>query len=436
MKTYNKKNILTVLLGLLLIGVSTQTVLAVDYVSSIPYIVNGSTPPPPSLSVTLAAAPNVLTLPSNQTTLTWAFPVGTPTVCGGTSSPSTSWNGSSPSVAGGSQVVGGLTAGSYIFSISCTDGTNTATDSALVVVNSSGPDLVASSITPYVATINVPLSFSGMITNQGNVTTGASFPSFFQVASAAMGGGTVVDLAPTTISTLAAGASTTTGSPSYTFISTGIKSVRLCADKSSSSGGGTIAESDESNNCGPWTRVTVSPPQTTTPSVTLSAAPSAIFTGNASTLSWVSSNVTSCTASASPASGSWTGSRPTASVYPHESTGPLAVTTTFMIDCTGPYGAASSQAKVNVTAKGTGVSVNLTATPDRISPGDSSVLAWSSANATSCTGNFPTGGATAGTFSVNPIVNTTYKIQCTDGTNDASAQATVTLKRRFLFIEY
>lgn len=174
-----------------------------------------------------------------------------------------------------------------------------------------------------------------------------------------------------------------------------------------------------------------------TPSVNLNAAPTSIFSGSTSTLSWTSANVTSCTASAIPASGSWTGARPTASAFPHESTGALTATKTFTLTCTGPGGSAFSSKTVTVVPITTNIFAELTATPDRIVSGGSSTLSWTSTNATSCSGiGFATGGLTSGSIPVSPTVNTTYTLTCTNGSDSASDQASVTLRRKFLFIEF
>ncbi len=448
-KIYTKKNILTALFSLFIIaGFGVQSAFAGVYYANINYIVGSTPPPPPSLTVTLLASPNTMTLPSNQTTLTWSFPAGTPTSCNATSSPSTAWNGTSPSTSGGSQPVTGLTAGSYIFSISCTDGTNTANDSALVVVNSSGPDLTAGPIGPTVATLNASTAYSGTITNQGNANASSVFPFIFQTATSQLGAN-AADVPPSgTIPSLNSGASVNVSSPGITFSTTGFHWVRVCADMNSiSGGGGTITESNEGNNCGAWTRVMVSSqPPSNSATVTLYAngiqGGISIFSGDSADLTWTSQYVSSCTASATPASVTWVGSRPVQSTPPPESTGPLSTTTGFTISCTPTAGGqpVTSSVKVNVSTKTSGLNVTLTALPDKISPGQSSVLSWnstSSAGPTTCEDvNFPTGGAGAGTLSVSPTVTTTYKVKCTDGVEEKIAQAIVTLKRRFLFIEY
>ena len=118
------------------------------------------------------------------------------------------------------------------------------------------PDLTASS-TPTTATTNVARTYTSTISNIGDTGTLISFPYFFQKATEANGGGTITGLVSSTMTNLASGANNTATSPSITFSVAGVYSVRVCADKTSSSGGGNIVESDEDNNCNPWADVTV-----------------------------------------------------------------------------------------------------------------------------------------------------------------------------------
>ncbi|MEI7719765.1 MAG: CARDB domain-containing protein [bacterium] len=145
------------------------------------------------------------------------------------------------------------------------------------------PDLIASTVIPNTAVAGSAVTLSATVTNRGTASTGASFSNFFQVATATNGGGTVTDLAPAVMSALAANASGATAKP-YTFTTAGTYSVRACADKSSATDLGAIAESDETNNCGTWTNVVV----TAAPAsdlTTSAAQPTAAVVGNAVTLS-------------------------------------------------------------------------------------------------------------------------------------------------------
>lgn len=128
----------------------------------------------------------------------------------------------------------------------------------------SSPDLTAGAVTPFTATAGTPSIFSAIISNTGAGSTGAGFSNFFQVATAANGGGVITDLTSSTMTTLAAGVNAVSTSPAYTFPVAGTYSVRACADKTSSGNTGVITESDETNNCGVWTTVTVVAPSSCT----------------------------------------------------------------------------------------------------------------------------------------------------------------------------
>jgi hypothetical protein len=79
------------------------------------------------------------------------------------------------------------------------------------------------------------------------------------------------------------------------------------------------------------------------PTVTLNASPTSLAAGGATTLSWTTTNATSCTASGGTFSGSEpAGSGSTAVV--------VSATTTYTLTCTGPGGSASSSATVTATA--------------------------------------------------------------------------------------
>ena len=120
----------------------------------------------------------------------------------------------------------------------------------------------------------------------------SGFQNFFQVASGANGGGTITGLLPSTISTLAAGASSPI-TRSYTFPNIQTCSARACADKGSASDAGTVVEASETNNCGPWQNITVSGSAPTAPTLT---ATTCTIAANASTcpgrVTWVIQNAT------------------------------------------------------------------------------------------------------------------------------------------------
>ena len=202
------------------------------------------------------------------------------------------------------------------------------------------------------------------------------------------------------------------------------------------------------------------PPTCTTFSGTtaiLSVSPTAVAHGAKATLTWSSGGgATSCTAG-----GPWSTS---GNLSGSGLTDPILADTTFTLQCTGPGGtSAIASATVTVgaqtcsngtnnppacTTKSDGTCLNgannpptcssytsptvsLVATPDTIDVGQSSVLTWSSSNASTCvsSGGFDTGGATTNStgVSVSPIITSNYGITCTGIGGPSSAIATVTV---------
>jgi hypothetical protein len=137
------------------------------------------------------------------------------------------------------------------------DENNNCSPSWSIITVSSSPtiDLVSGAVSPTSVNEGASANFSATISNAGTAATGASFPYFFQAASGAGGTGTITDLTSKTMTALAGGAAGT-ASQAYTFTDPGTHSMRVCADKTSSAGGGVITESDENNNCGAWTNIT------------------------------------------------------------------------------------------------------------------------------------------------------------------------------------
>src|SRR5688500_12153353 len=76
----------------------------------------------------------------------------------------------------------------------------------------------------------------------------------------------------------------------------------------------------------------------TGPSMSLTANPTSVASGGSSTLTWNSTNATSCSAT-----GAWSGTKgPSGS----QSTGPLNTSSTFSLSCGGPNGTASVSVQV------------------------------------------------------------------------------------------
>ena len=181
----------------------------------------------------------------------------------------------------------------------------------------------------------------------------------------------------------------------------GSHSYEICIDKVPDPNGA-VTESDENNNCSPWTNFTVAS-NPVVPTVDIRAngsnGPISIPWGTAATLSWTSTDATSCTAS-----GAWSGSK---SISNSESTGNItSFPRTYTITCTGP-GGTSAPDSVTINQSTPTLSINLTSNP---SP---------------ATGNFPlavnlTAAITAYTGNPSESVNYTFWWDCDDPSNDVA----------------
>jgi hypothetical protein len=144
---------------------------------------------------------------------------------------------------------------------------------------------------------------------------------------------------------------------------------------------------------------------TPSPTVSLTTSATAIAQGAAATLTWSSTNATACTASQG-----WSGSKPTSG---SESTGALSATTTFTLACTGAGGSATQSITVTAVPPPT---LTLNATPTVVNATGTSVLTWSSTNATSCSasGGWSGARAAAGAEDMRPLIaDSTFTLVCT-----------------------
>jgi hypothetical protein len=144
------------------------------------------------------------------------------------------------------------------------------------------------------------------------------------------------------------------------------------------------------------------------PAVTLSASPSStIDQGQTATLTWISSNATSCTAS-----GAWSGSLSTegsVDVSP-------SATSNYNISCSGAGGSDSASVTVTVNAPPavSAPTLNLSASPSTVSRGGTITLSWSSTDANSCSasGNWSGIKPGAGTESIVISNSVTFTLSC------------------------
>jgi hypothetical protein len=269
------------------------------------------------------------------------------------------------------------------------------------------PDLTPTSLSYNTATGN----FTSVVLNQGAgpVPAGVIIGNGFYVDGNFATWGSVYG-------PLAAGASVTItssgGGGPYT-IPSGTHTIEVKTNDYGTTG--RFVESDPSNNTLSQS-ITIGG-SAPAPTASLTASPTSIVSGNSSTLTWSSTNATSCSGTGFTASGT-SGST---SVSP-------TATTTYTITCSGSGGQqATASATVTVTAAAA-PTASLTASPTSIVSGNSSTLSWSSTNATSCSGTGFTASGTSGSTSVSPTATTTYTITCSgSGGQQATASATVTV---------
>lgn len=95
--------------------------------------------------------------------------------------------------------------------------------------------------------------------------------------------------------------------------------------------------------------------------------------GGYATLSWTSSDVSSCSAS-----GAWTGSR---AVQGSETIGPIDAANRYTLTCSGIAGSVSSSASVSLVE---GPDIELVATPQAVEPGATAKLSWNTDHASQC----------------------------------------------------
>lgn len=152
------------------------------------------------------------------------------------------------------------------------------------------------------------------------------------------------------------------------------------------------------------------------PVVTLNADPTNIVLGTASTLTWTSTNATSCSIDQGignvPLNGSLT-------VYPKQNT-------TYTITATSPTGTSTSSVTISVTV--ITPTVTITASPASIITSESSTLIWTSTGATSCSIDQGIGSvALNGSLTVRPAHLTTYTITATGIGGSTTSTITVTV---------
>lgn len=161
-----------------------------------------------------------------------------------------------------------------------------------------------------------------------------------------------------------------------------------------------------------------------TPTVTIMASPATITLGSATTLTWSSTNATSCNAS-----GSWSG---TQAVSGTQIVTPTATgTAAYTLTCTGAGGTANGSASVTVNAPSPSLTISVS--PAAIAPGSSATLNWAAVNAVSCTASGAWNGTqqVSGTQTVTETIlgNYGFSLACTGDGGTASKTASLLVTR-------
>jgi hypothetical protein len=329
-------------------------------------VASGPTPP----SVSLSATPSSV-ISGNSSTLSWTSANATACTASG------GWSGSKS--ANGSEVRPNLTA-TATYTLTCTGSGGSAAQSVTVTVNPAPMPTVSLTATPASVVSGGSSTLNWSSTNASSCTATGGWSGAKGLTGTEVRGGL-------------------TSTTSYTLSCTGA--------------GGTATQT-----------VTVNvTPATPPPTLALSANPTAVLQGNSSTLTWSSSNATSCAAT-----GDWTGGRATNA---SESTGALSAvrTYTYTLSCTGAGGSTSRTATVAVGAVPV-PTVTISANPAQVAQGGTSNLTWSSTNAQTCTasGGWSGARATAGTLTTSALTQTTtYTLTCSGLGGSGSGSTTVTV---------
>jgi len=156
------------------------------------------------------------------------------------------------------------------------------------------------------------------------------------------------------------------------------------------------------------------------PTVTLSASPSSVSTGGSSTLTWSSTDATSC-----EASHDWSGALATSG---SRSTGALTVATTYTITCKSAGGTTSRTRTVYLSDEVP--QITFTASPTWVREGGNAVLTWKASNAYACQGYGPWDGSepVEGSSTTNGLTATTKFVLTCFNASGAKTSATATVR--------
>jgi uncharacterized repeat protein (TIGR03803 family) len=330
------------------------------------YRFDSSAPPPPAISITTNPAAVAL---GNSATLTWNATNASSCVA------SNAW--SSSVALQGSAIVTPTAQGELDYTLTCSGPGGTAVFTYTLQIDP--PASATISIAP--TTINI--GQTAVLNWSGNNTC-------------VMSGAWNSNVAPTGSQSISQSAG---GSYLYTLTCQGI---------------------DGSGSATASATLTVNPP----PVVQISASPQIAAPGQSYTLTWSSTNATSCVAS-----NAWSGSISTSGTK--AVTQPGAGTYTYALSCTGAGGATSNSVTVTVSTPPSPPTVTMSSNPSIITAGQSFGLSWSSTNTTQCSASGAWSGsvATKGTENLTPSGAgvSTYTLECTGPGGSANATTTVTV---------
>lgn len=334
---------------------------------------NNCPPPPPALpSVDLNA--NNTNIPyGSSTTISWdAYNATSCMGYGGANG----WAGyKNPN--GGSQSTGALYQNTT-FSITCSNSSGSDSDSVTIYVTQTPPP-------PSAPTVNLTANPSSVSYGGSSVLSWNSSNATACNATGAWSG------SKPTSGTYNTGSLTST--KTYTLTCTGA--------------GGSASDS---------VTVQVGSQPIPSPTVNISANPMTLTGSGSSTITWNSTNATSCNATGG--TGSWAGPKATGGTFYAY----VTYTTTFTITCSNSSGSASDSVTVyvnQVPPPPTGPTVDISAGQTNIDFGGSTTISWTSSNTNSCVASGGTNGwagskATSGTwYTGNLTTDVTYSITCT-----------------------
>ncbi len=341
----------------------------------------GSTP---SLSLSVSST-SIAT--GSSVTLTWAGSnVSSCTASGG-------WSGAkSPT---GSQSVGPLSANAA-FSLSC-QGTSTTVSKSVSVA-------VTGATTPPTPAPTVSIAASPTSVSSGGQTT-LQWSSTNATACTASGGWS--------------GAKATSGSEAITGL------LQTAAFSLTCTGTGGQGQAAANVTVQPSTGGGGGPTGGGSP-LTLSASPTTVVSGGSSTLTWAASSGSACTAF-----GGWSGTKAANGTQVLTN---LTKTATYYLSCSLNGTRTRKNVQIAVTSAPPTTTpaptLTLAASPVQVAAGQSSVLTWTSANATACTASGGWTGAkgVSGSATVGPIsASTTYTLACNGAGGNVTRSATVTV---------